>query len=223
MFGKIPTAFVNRVSQIPRPRLGHLVIFIGLFCLLAIPPAFGQAAVDGSSQTGQGGRIPLSHLYQHFLLHQNHLDKTAATREQQGKDGQWLRNYYQQRLGFKDSEFAMVRKAATQLESDLKQIDTEVQTIIQADRARHPRVLLSPNDLPPVPPRLLELRDQRAAVIQRYVDSLTSVLGRELAAKLDAFLEDEFAPNVSIRYVSPPRPHDPDKHPVPPFATEVEK
>lgn len=198
------------------------MLVVALFCLLATSAGFGQTA-SSSPSANQNLRAPMSHLYWHFLLHQQHLDKTAASREQQGKDGSWLRTYYQQRLGFSDSQFSNVREAAVQLKSDLKQIDDEVQAIIRVDRARHSRVLLSTNDLPSVPPRLMELRDQREAVIQRDMDNLRGALGPKLAAKLDAFLENDFAPNVKIQYVGPPRQHDPSKEAVPPFPTEVQR
>jgi hypothetical protein len=56
-------------------------------------------------------------------------------------------------------------------------------------------------------------------VIQRDVDSLKASLGPTLASKLDAFLQNDFAPNVKVEHVGPPRPHDPTKHAAPPFAT----
>jgi hypothetical protein len=226
-----PRAVVKAIrgSLKTRFNLAELVGFIGLLCLLVYLLAFGQATPaapqagqNASPQGVQNGRASLSHLYWHFLLYQSHLDKTAAAREQQGKDGNWLRNHYQQRLGFKDTDFALVREAAARLESDFQRIDSEVRTIIKADRARHPRVLSSPHDLPPVPRRLLELRDEREAVMQSDLDSLRGALSPELVAKLDAFLEKEFAPNVKIQYMGPPRPHDPTKRTVPPFPAEAQ-
>src|SRR5262249_29294244 len=135
----------------------------------------------------------------------------------------WLRNHYQNRLGFKDSDYALVREAAARLESDLQRIDSEVQAVIQADRGRHPRILSSPKDLPPVPPGLLQLRDQRGAMVQHQADSLRGSLGPQLAAKLDAFLDKEFAPNVKVQSIGPPRPHDPTRRTVPPFAAGVQQ
>src|SRR5262249_33454402 len=116
-----------------------------------------------------------------------------------------------------------VRDAAARLESDLQRIDSEVRAVIEADRARHSRVLSSPKDLPPVPPRLLELRDEREATIQSDAESLRGALGPEVAARLDDLLDKEFAPKVKIQYVGPPRPHDPAKHTVPPFPAEVQR
>jgi hypothetical protein len=223
MYTNVPRGGVGaaRGSGLPG-QLARLAGVIALLCLLASPLAFGQANA-ALPQTGQNARAPLSHLYWHFLLYQAHLDKAAAAREQQGRDGSWLRNHYQQRLGFTDSEYALVRESAVQLESDLKRIDAEVQAVIEADRAQHSRVLGSPNDLPPVPQRLLELRDERERMIQRDVDSLKGVLGPKLAAKLDSFLESEFAPNVTVQHVGPPRPHNPVTHAVPPFPAEVQR
>jgi hypothetical protein len=45
----------------------------------------------GQSQTQPGQQpkpIPIEHLYYHFPLCQHHLDKVAAERQKQGKDGE---------------------------------------------------------------------------------------------------------------------------------------
>src|SRR5262249_40343119 len=101
MQSNVPRA-VGKASKGPRKpglSLARLISFMGWLCLLVNSLAFGQAtsqATSGSAspQASQTRRAPLSHLYWHFLLHQNHLDKSAAAREQQGKDGNWLRNHY---------------------------------------------------------------------------------------------------------------------------------
>jgi hypothetical protein len=160
-------------------------------------------------------------LYWHFLIHQNHLDRAAILRQQQGKDGSWLHDYYQRRLGFTAAEFQPVRQTASRLEAELNDIDTKVQSVVKAARAAHPRVLKSPRDLPPVPPQLYELREQHEAVIAREVARLKAALGTERTARLEAFLQNEFAPNVTHHVLNPPRPGDAAKHPLPAAPKEV--
>src|SRR6266478_3630227 len=72
--------------------------FAGFVCILAVFPLFSQS-VNLITPKSQKERAPLSHLYWHFLLYQNHLDRAAADHEQQGKDGRWLSNHFQKQLG----------------------------------------------------------------------------------------------------------------------------
>lgn len=176
-----------------------------------------------TAQTAQQHPVPLNHLYWHFLLLQNHLDRVAAAQEQHGQDGSAVRNYYKQRLGFTDSQFAVVRNAGLQLEPELKAIAAEVKTVIDTDRARHPRVLASPRDLPPVPPELGVLQQKHEAAIESAVHKLKVALGTEGATKLETFLTREFVHNVTAHSVELPHPHnDPSRHTVPAFPQQPE-
>lgn len=89
--------------------------------------------------------------------------------------------------------------------------------------AQYPRVIYSPADLPPVPPELVELQQQRDATIAKEVSDLKAALGEKAAAKLDSFLEHEFAPTVTVQTVGPPRPHDPVRSHIPAFAKEPQQ
>jgi hypothetical protein len=183
-----------------------------------------------TAQNTQRIPVPVPHLYWHFLILQNHLDRVAAAHEQRGEDGSALRIYYQKRIGFTDSQFAKVREAALRLEPELKAIDAEVTAVIDADHARHPRMLASPKDLPPVPPELTELQRKREQTIEYEVGSLKLALGARQTAKLGTFLTQEFAHNVTARRVDLPRPNvdlprphnDPTRHTVPPFPQQDE-
>jgi len=122
-------------------------------------------------------------------------------------------------LGFNDAQFAFVREAGLRLEPELRAIDAEVKALIDADHARHPRVLASPKDLPPPIPELAELQSKRERTIDREVQGLRLALGRQQTAKLEAFLTQEFAHNV--RRVDLPGPHkNPALRTVPPFPQE---
>ena len=186
---------------------GAVLALAGFLCVLPSSPQFGQS-VPTVAPSGQQTPVPLPHLYWHFLMHQNHLDRVAAQREKEGKDGTWLRNYYQQKMRLTDPQFAPVRETAVRLEAELNEIDAKVKAIIDAAHARYPRALKSPKDLPPVPPELYALRDEHEAVIAREVGGLKSALGPDRSAKLEAFLQHDFAPNVTVHLVAHPQRRD---------------
>lgn len=177
-----------------------------------------------TAQNTQQVPVPVNHLYWHFLLLQNHLDRVAAVREQQGEDGSALRNYYRERLGFSEPQFAVVRGAGLQLEPELQAIDAQVKAVIDADRARHSKVLANRGELPPLPPELVALQQRREAAIDTAVSRLKAALGEPDTARLQTFLTKEFVHNVTARRVAVPHPHsDPAQHRVPPFPQEAQR
>jgi hypothetical protein len=161
------------------------------------------------------------HLYWHFLMYQNHLDRAAAAHEKQGKDGKWLRNHLQQRLGFTDSQFAPIRTSAQRLEPQVVDIRAKAMVIVKADRAwaqTHPearRTRLPVGDpaaagealrsAPPTPGRaqLHQLQQQHEAAIQHEMEALKTALGPELAAKLDNFIQNDWTRQVTAVRVQP--------------------
>jgi hypothetical protein len=196
---------------------GGFFITLVLLCAMTISSAAAQTSGTHSSVPG-ALPVPLSHLYWHFLVLQNHLDRAANAHEQRGEDGTALRKYYQKKLAFDDAHFSVVRQAALRLEPELKAIDAEIKAVIDADHARHPRILASPADLPPLPPELAQLQRKRDQTIDYEVDSLKLALGRRQTDKLEDFLTQEFARSVTLQRVNVPRPHnDPTRHTVPAF------
>lgn len=206
----------------PRTKVASLSRALALAAAILMSALAPGQSVGNPPPTGPRAPVPLPHLYWHFLVHQDHLDRAAAVREKQGKDGGWLRNHYQQKLGFTDAEFVPVRQTAQRLEAELNVIDAKVQAIVNAARAAHPRVLKSASDLPALPPELLALRDQHEAVIEREAANLKSALGPDRTAKLEAFLQNQFARNVTAHVMNPPRPGNPTKTQPGVFRKEVQ-
>lgn len=202
-----------------RSMLFRMVTALLALVLLSATWSFGQAKLSSSSTSMP---VPLPHLYWHFLVLQNHLDRVAAARARQGEDASGLRNFYQDRLGFSDAQYAPVRLMAQRLEPELRAIDAQVRAVIDADHARHSRVLTSPQQLPPVPPELAPLQQKHEATIQREVNNLKAALGPQETARLETFLTHEFARNVTAQKLSAPHPHnDPSRGTLPPFPQEV--
>jgi len=176
-------------------------------------PLPSKPQVGQSLLTGEANRAPLPHLYWHFLLYQNHLDRVAAVREQQGKDGGALRTHFQKKLGFTDSQFQVVRNAGLQLEGKLKPIDEKARAIAKQDRDWRRVNGVSRSVPPPGHAQMQQLRKDHEAVIEAQVVDLNRALGSKSAAKLQSFIETDWAPHVTVHRIQS-RPHDPKNHPV---------
>jgi hypothetical protein len=169
-------------------------------CIILICAWLSIASTAQESQTAQTHALPpshkaspapFSHIYMHFLLYQNHLDQAAAEREKQGKDGAWLRDHFQQKLGFSGTQFALIRASAHRLDSKLKANRTQALTIIQNDRARRQSDLASPMQGMSVA-ALKALSKEREDLISREEADLDRNLGPDAAIKLQAFLKNDF-------------------------------
>jgi hypothetical protein len=134
------------------------------------------------------------------------LDRTAANLDQHGGNGDELRNRFQRKLGFSSSQFTVVRQSALKLETDLKQKDAQAKTIIDAFHAKYPPGKVQ--TLPPPPPELTQLQKEREELIERDVDDLKAQLGSEASAKMDGFIQNDFAPSVKFHSVHIPIPKD---------------
>ena len=185
-----------------------ILLFFGAALFVLYPSAIGQESqsvgTDSLSATTQRKpSLPL--LYRHFLAYQNFLDRTAAEAQLRGEDLKEIRNHNQDQLRFTDKQFNAVRASALRLEATLKRQDAKAAEVIQAVRARFPQGRLqSPEDLPPVPPELKQLQAERNRLIESEMNVLRAALGEEASAKLDAFLQIEFASNLKVRYMAMP-------------------
>lgn len=135
-------------------------------------------------------------------MYQNFLDRKAADLDLHGGNGDELRNRFQRKLNFSSSQFAIVRQSAQKLDADLKQKDAQAKVIIDAFHAKYPpgKVLT----LPPPPPELAQLQKEREEIIQQDVADLKTQLGQDKAAKMDGFIQNDFAPTVKFRVVHTP-------------------
>jgi hypothetical protein len=140
----------------------------------------------------------LSHLYWHFLMYQNHLDRTAAQHVNAGKEGTWLSGHFQKQLGLTDAQMAAVRASAQRLNQELIGIGAQMKTVLQTDRMLYAKHLIAPNTPPPGRPQVLSLKNQREALIGEEIATLNKGLGPEAASRLKNFLETDFARSVNV-------------------------
>lgn len=173
--------------------------------------------------TGQPRSAPLPHLYWHFLMYQIHLDRAASDHERQGKDGRWLAEHLQKRIGFSDADFAIVRQSAQRLDLQLKNIHAKAKSIFKTDRALYANQILNHDTPPPGLAQLKDLHQQREDVINAEIIKLNAELGPQNAARLKNFVEKElFAQSPAIHRI-PPRPFDQKRYGTHRSNTEVQQ
>jgi hypothetical protein len=174
-----------------------------LFCLLAAALAVGQIAgpVPAPSPSITSRPVPVSHLYYHFLMGVLRADRIADQREQQGRNADGIRNSSQRRLGFTDEEFAPIRTTALRLEAEVREIDAQAKTLIDADHAEHPLE-------PETRSELQAQSEQHKAEFESEVGKLRQTLGPSLAKRLDVYVQTHIDPEVKTSLPQPPSPPD---------------
>jgi hypothetical protein len=201
----------------------RLIWIATILLLWPISEFINAQTTTAPMQRGNVQRAPLATLYRHFLAYQLHLDRAADSVEKRGKNGNDFRNHFQKKLNFTDEEFAQIRASSLRLESALQKKDAEAKAVIDATRSNFPKqsIVGQSIELPPVPPKLLALQKERDKLIENEVQDLKTKLGPKAAARMDEFLEADFAPSVTAQSVALPRLHDPAQHPVPPFPDQA--
>lgn len=202
--------------------LQSLIVGVGLQGLCFSMAGYANAQTITSSVQGNHVRpVRLPIVYRHFMAYQIHLDRVADALDKQGKNSDEFRNHFQKKLAFTNEQFALVRASGLRLEGLLQKKDAQAKLLIVATRAKIPQPALGqPVALPPVPPELLGLQKERDQLIDAEVRNLRSQLGPVASARLDSFLENDFASTLTSQPVHLPRTHDPVGNRIPPFPQE---
>ena len=190
--------------------LKQLMVSLLTFTLAAFPSTVsGQSGATAQLKpTTTPPSLPV--LYRHFLAYQLHLERKADALKQEGKNGEDFRTHYQKVLGFSDQEFAKVHQSAVNLEQSLQAKDAEIQGVIKSAREALPKGPVPKGFPVPGPPAQLKtLFAEREALITSEITTLHKQLTPADTAKLETFLQKDFAPAVTVSSVLPahtPRP-----------------
>jgi hypothetical protein len=139
----------------------------------------------------QPGEETPEHVRYMFLFHQHHFNmKKAAALEQQGKDGSRVHSMFKRLAVLNDHEALIFDQVASDCEQELEQQDARAKAVIDAFRARYP--VDDPQagaNLPPPPPELADMQQERNAIILRARDRLHAELGDVKYANFNAFVK----------------------------------
>lgn len=180
----------------------------GMLALNMYPPIKGQATTK-TQPTGGGTPPPVSAtprlsnvpdyvIYRQVFHHLMALKDHAAAIEHQGGDGRALRSYYQDKAGLKGDQATALDQIAADCERDVAKLDAQAQKIIDASRARYKDGKVPAGQkLPPPPPELHKLQEERITAIMTARDRLRTALGAQGFQQFDDFVKLDVAPRIN--------------------------
>jgi hypothetical protein len=113
-----------------------------------------------------------------------------------------LRSFHKHEAGLNEEQARIFDEVAAECEREVHEQDRKAQVIIKRFRAQFPGGRV-PNDesLPPPSPELVQMQNERNAIILRARDRLRRAFGEEEFSRFRQFVKVRIAPN--IRPLSP--------------------
>ena len=174
-----------------------------LLATTAVTASFCQMTAPASPAEYESmhSRLPQYLVYRHFLAWVNQLDKAAV--------GSGAADPYKFAEPFARAHLAhehldLIRNEARRLDADLQRKDASARTIIAQYRRDGRAALAQGKPLPPPPPEIKQLQREQTAMLVQHCVALRSALGADVSARLDAYLNYEFAPHIKLRRMSAP-------------------
>lgn len=146
-------------------------------------------------------RLPQYLVYRHFLAWVNQLDKAAVA---SGDTDPYKFAEAFSRANLAHEHLDLIRNEARKLDADLQQKDASARATIARYRAEARVTLAQGKPLPPAPPEISQLQREHTGILVQHYVALRSALGPGVAARLDAYLNYEFAPHIKLKRMSPP-------------------
>lgn len=189
-----------------------LAITAGVFTLSSYPPTRGQthvsnqttaSAAHGTRQSPRPASAPEQIVYRQFLHHLMALKERAGEIERQGKNGKSLRSHYKDEIGLNDEQANILDQIAADCDREVAALDARAKKIIDAAHARYSNGIVSDGQqLPPPPPELRKLQEQREMIIMRARYRLRTALGEHGFQQIDDYIKLNFAKNIKPAQLS---------------------
>ena len=145
--------------------------------------------------------IPKFLVYRHFLAWVNDLDNKALTA---GASDPYKFAEPFQRARIETQDLDAVRKEAKSLDADFKKHGDKLKRVVAEYRRTAQDYVDHGLALPSVPAEIHELEAMRTAILVQHMVSVQSSLGPQKTAQLDAYLEREFVPHLSLKPLARP-------------------
>jgi hypothetical protein len=160
----------------------------------------GQSGVKAvHPQSPDAGRltqstVPSYFLYEMLFNNMAMLDRVADQDDKQGKHEmatRW-RTHDQRGAGLNETEGAILKEIALDCNKAVQEQDAKINAVLQKlDAQRVPGVRVSPS------PELVQLDQDRRAIIEAHIEKLREALGEGSFAKLDHYVRSEFHAEVT--------------------------
>ena len=195
-------------------RPARLLMFFA--CALVLPAAFGQEGASPGVQTQaaatatQGSAAPTKPvpprvLYRLFFRHVIFVERQADRAEKRGENADKLRRYFEISAGLTPEEAAALKEIARDCDTAVRETDEKARLIIAQFHAQYPPGKVSSNDVPPPPPELEALQEEKDSLVLKHRDTLKTSLGEERFRLLDGYVQHLFAGKVTMKMVNPPQ------------------
>lgn len=174
-----------------------IAISLGIFALNNGQATKGQTSTTAQSQPVQAtpqsphpANAPEHIVYRQFFQHLMALKDRADGVERKGGDGRGLRAYFKDKAKLNDDQGRVLDQVAADCQRDVAKLDTRAKKIIDAYRAQFPKGrATNSQNLPPLPPELQSLQQQRDMTILHARKRLQNALGETAFHQLDDFIK----------------------------------
>jgi hypothetical protein len=167
--------------------------------------------------TSKSTPIPRFLVYRHFLAWVNDLDSKAVAA---GDSDPYRFAEPFQRAQLESNDLDAVRKEAKALDTDLKKHDNKVKAVIAEYRKTAQHAVENGLALPAAPAEIHEFQAMRTAILVQHMVSLRAELGTRKSLRLDAYLDREFVPHMSLKPLAKPAASTVSGVPRQPFTIE---
>jgi hypothetical protein len=176
-----------------------------VFCLVSLLNiayfhSYAQAPAEPAPITsGRSSSVPMSHLYWHFLMYQNHLDQEAAQMEKEGKSGAVVRSFIQTKLNMSDTRFEPIHRASDRLSASLANLNSRAQHLRSLYIQSRPPLdgTLSPEQQN-LHDQLKKLNVEREELLTEQMNVLENELTADDRTAFREFLAKQIAPAVTV-------------------------
>lgn len=142
-------------------------------------------------------RAPEQVVYGAFFHHVVEMKDGAGNLERSGKSGDSLRTFVELHARLNSEEARVLDEIATSCVQEVSQQDQEALAVIEKFRAQFPGGRVPKGTrLPPPPPELKAMQQQRDAIILKARDRLQAELGQVGFNKVSTFIEKYISPNT---------------------------
>jgi len=129
-------------------------------------------------------------VYWQFFRHLLALRDRASALERAGGIGAGLRSYYKDKAKLTDQQALALDQIASTCAQEVAVLDAQAKVIIDAFRTKVlAKNSLTGGTLPPLPPELRRMQQQRNMIIMRYRELLRTTLGQQGFKQLDDFIK----------------------------------
>ncbi|HEX6719107.1 MAG TPA: hypothetical protein VF088_18510 [Pyrinomonadaceae bacterium] len=186
-----------------------IAISLTIFAFNGFQPSSGKtsqitpSSPQGTKESPRPSDAPEHVIYRQFFHHLVTLKARANDVESKGGDGRGLRSYFKRKANLTENEAAVLDAVAADCEREVADLDAKAKLIIDAYRARLLHGKIDSKNLPPLPPQLATLQEQRNLAILHARERLQKSLGQQAFSRLDDFIKMNAERNSRPAQVTP--------------------